>query len=77
MFEKFTDEAIKVIMLAQEESRRLGHNWVGTEQILLGLIAQETGIAVKVFKSIGLNLKDARVEVDKRLLLFEKIILDY
>ena len=38
MFERFTEKAIKVIMLAQEEARRLGHNFVGTEQILLGLI---------------------------------------
>ena len=43
MFERFTEKAIKVVMLAQEEARRLGHNFVGTEQILLGLIGESTG----------------------------------
>jgi ATP-dependent Clp protease ATP-binding subunit ClpC len=65
MFERYTEKAIKVIMLSQEESRRLGHNFVGTEQILIGLIGEETGIAAKVLKSMGVNLKDARIEVEK------------
>ena len=65
MFERFTEKAIKVIMLAQEEARRLGHNFVGTEQILLGLTGEGTGIAAKVLKSMGINLKDARMEVEK------------
>ena len=65
MFERFTEKAIKVVMLAQEEARRLGHNFVGTEQILLGLIGESTGIAAKVLKSMDVNLKDARVEVEK------------
>ena len=65
MFERFTEKAIKVIMLAQEEARSLGHNFVGTEQILLGLIGEGTGVAAKVLKSMGVNLKDARIEVEK------------
>lgn len=65
MFERFTEKAIKVIMVAQEEARRLGHNFVGTEQILLGLIGEATGVAAKVLKSVGVTLKDARVEVEK------------
>lgn len=65
MFERFTEKAIKVIMLAQEEARRLGHNFVGTEQILLGLIGEGTGVAAKALKSMGVNLKDARTEVEK------------
>src|SRR4028118_2008946 len=65
MFERFTEKAIKVIMLAQEEARRLGHNFVGTEQILLVLIGEGTGVAAKVLKSMGVNLKDARIEVEK------------
>ena len=64
MFERFTEKAIKVIMLAQEEARRLGHNFVGTEQILLGLIGENTGAGSKVLKSMGVNLKDARIEVE-------------
>lgn len=65
MFERFTEKAIKVIMLAQEEARRLGHNFVGTEQILLGLIGEGTGVAAKTLKSLGVTLRDARVEVEK------------
>ncbi len=64
-FSRYTEKAIKVVMLAQEEARRLGHNFLGTEQILLGLIGEGTGIAAKTLKSMGVNLKDARVEVEK------------
>jgi ATP-dependent Clp protease ATP-binding subunit ClpC len=65
MFEHFTSEAIKVIMLAQEEARRLGHNFVGTEQILLGLMGEGSGVAAKVLAELGVTLKDARREVEK------------
>ncbi len=65
MFERFTEKAIRVIMLAQEEARRLGHNFVGTEQILLGLIGEGAGVAEKTLKSMGITLKDAREEVEK------------
>ena len=65
MFERFTEKAIKVVMLSQEESRRLGHNFVGTEQILLGLIGEGTGVAYKVLRAENLNLKDARMEVER------------
>ncbi|MBO5948995.1 ATP-dependent Clp protease ATP-binding subunit [bacterium] len=65
MFERFTEKAIKVIMLSQEEARRLGHNFVGTEQVLLGLIGEGTGVAAKALKSLGITLKDARAEVEK------------
>ena len=64
-FESFTEKALKVIMLAQEESRRTGHNYVGTEQILLGLIGEATGIAAKTLTAMGANLRDARTEVQK------------
>ena len=65
MFERFTEKAIKVIMLAQEEARRLGHNFVGTEQILLGLVGEGTGVGPKVLKEVGVSLKDSRIEVEK------------
>merc|ERR1712028_91098 len=65
MFERFTEKAIKVIMLAQEEARRLGHNFVGTEQIMLGLIGEGSGVGPKILKSMGVKLKDARIEVEK------------
>ena len=65
MFERFTEKAIRVIMLAQEEARRLGHNFVGTEQVLLGLIGEGSGVAAKTLKSMGVNIKDARAQVEK------------
>jgi ATP-dependent Clp protease ATP-binding subunit ClpC len=65
MFERFTDKALQVIMLAQEESRRLGHNFVGTEQILLGLLGEGSGVGFKVLKSFGVTIKDARLEVER------------
>ena len=65
MFERFTDTAIKVIRLAQEEARRLGHNFVGTEQILLGLIGEGTGVAAVVLQSLGITLQEVRAEIEK------------
>ena len=56
MFERFTEKAIKVIMLAQEEARRLGHNFVGTEQILLGLIGEGTGAVSYTHLTLPTNL---------------------
>ena len=65
MFEHFTQRAVKAIMLAQEEARRLGHNLVGTEQILLGLIGEGTGVAAIVLNNLGITLEKARKEVEK------------
>jgi ATP-dependent Clp protease ATP-binding subunit ClpA len=65
MFERFTVKSIKILMLAQEESRRLGHNFVGTEQLLLGTIGEGTGIGAKVLQSMGVTLKTARIEVER------------
>ncbi len=65
MFERYTEKSIKVIMLAQEESRRLGHNFVGTEQLLLGTIGEGKGIGAKVLKSLGVTLQTARIEVER------------
>ena len=65
MSERFTVESIKIIMLAQEESRRMGHNFVGTEQLLLGTVAEDTGIGAKVLQSMGVTLETARLETEK------------
>ena len=65
MFERFTEKAIKVVMLSQEESRRLGHNFVGTEQILLGLVGENGGVAYKVLRTFGVTLREARTEVER------------
>jgi len=64
MFEKFTEGAIKVIMLSQEEARRMGHNFVGTEQLFLGIVGQRQGVGAKALRSLGVTLKKARKEVE-------------
>jgi ATP-dependent Clp protease ATP-binding subunit ClpC len=64
MFEKFTEGAIKVIMLSQEEARRMGHNFVGTEQLLLGVIGQRHGIGARALKKMKVTLKKARREIE-------------
>jgi ATP-dependent Clp protease ATP-binding subunit ClpC len=64
MFEKFTEGAIKVIMLSQEESRRMGHNFVGTEQILLGVLGQKYGIGARALKEFRITLRKIRKEVE-------------
>lgn len=64
MFSHFNDSAIQVVMRAQEEARRLGHNFVGTEQLLLGVF-QDGGIAGKQFRNLGVTINSARREVEK------------
>ena len=64
MFERFTEGAIKVIMLSQEEARRMGHNFVGTEQLLLGVIGQRHGIGSKALKKLRVSLKKTRKEIE-------------
>lgn len=65
MFERFTDRARRVIVLAQEEARMLNHNYIGTEHILLGLIHEGEGVAAKALESMGINLDDVRGEVEE------------
>ncbi|MFH7241595.1 MAG: ATP-dependent Clp protease ATP-binding subunit [Spirulina sp.] len=64
MFEHFTNTAIAVIMKAQEEARRLRHNFVGTEQLLLGLIKEDNTVSARVLNDFGVTLEDARTEVE-------------
>ena len=56
MFERFTDRARRVLVLAQEEARLLNHNFIGTEHILLGLIHEGEGVAAKALESLGISL---------------------
>ncbi|MBA3727995.1 MAG: hypothetical protein H0W94_02095 [Actinobacteria bacterium] len=63
MFERFTDRARRVVVLAQEESRMLNHSYIGTEHILLGLIAEESGVAAHVLTRLEISLDDVRREV--------------
>lgn len=64
MFERFTEKAIKVVMLAQEEARRFSHNRVGSELILLGMIGEGTGLAYKILRTVDFNLKEIRILVE-------------
>ena len=63
MFERFTDRARRVVVLAQEEARLLDHNYIGTEHILLGLIHEGQGVAAKALESLGVSLEAVRAEV--------------
>ena len=65
MYDKFTERARKVIVHAREEARRFGHDYIGTEHILLGLVKEGTGVAAHVLKSLGVDLKKIRIEVEK------------
>jgi hypothetical protein len=65
MVDCYTEEFIKVIMLAQDESRRLGHSFVGTEQLLLGTLGEGTSLAAEILKSKGVTIEQARIEVEK------------
>ena len=65
MFEKFTDKARRVVVLAQEEAKLLNHNYIGTEHILLGLIHEGEGVAAKALESLGINLDSVRDQVQE------------
>ena len=65
MFERFTDRARRVVVLAQEEARMLNHNYIGTEHILLGLIHEGEGVAAKALESLGIYLEAVRSQVEE------------
>ena len=65
MFERFTDRARRVVVLAQEEARMLNHNYIGTEHILLGLIHEGEGVAAKGLESLGISLEGVRAQVEE------------
>ena len=65
MFERFTDRARRVVVLAQEEARMLNHNYLGTEHILLGLIHEGEGVAAKALESLGISLEAVRQQVEE------------
>ena len=65
MFEKFTDKARRVVVLAQEEAKLLNHNYIGTEHILLGLIHEGEGVAAKSLEALGINLESVREQVQE------------
>ncbi len=65
VFERFTDRARRVLVLAQEEARLLNHRFIGTEHILLGLIAEHDGVAAKALQYLGVSLDRAREKVEE------------
>jgi ATP-dependent Clp protease ATP-binding subunit ClpA len=65
MFERFTDRARRVVVLAQEEARLLNHNYIGTEHLLLGLIHEGEGVAAMVLESLGISLEAVRAQVEE------------
>src|SRR5688500_20174657 len=67
MFERFTDRARRVVVLAQEEARMLSHNYIGTEHILLGLIHEGEGVAAKALETLDIALEAVRAQVEEIL----------
>ena len=65
MFERFTDQARRVVVVAQEESRKLGHDYIGTEHILLGILGAGESVAVQALASLGVSLEAAREQVEE------------
>ena len=68
MFERFSDRARRAVVWSQEEARRLNHNYIGTEHILLGLIREGQGVAAKALESLGVSLEVARQRVEEVVL---------
>src|SRR5216683_7976200 len=65
MYERFTDRARKVMILANEEAQRFNHEYIGTEHILLGLVKEGAGVAANVLKNLDIDLRKIRLEVEK------------
>jgi len=67
VFERFTDRARRVVVLAQEEARQLSHSYIGTEHVLLGLIHEGEGVAAKALESLGISLEAVREKVEETI----------
>src|SRR6266487_4139405 len=74
MFERFTDRARRVVVLAQEEARLLNHDWIGTEHLLLGLIQEQEGVAARALEVLGVSLETVRSEIEKAVKRAKKIL---
>src|SRR6266542_675372 len=67
MFERFTDQARRVVVLAMEEARRLNHSQIGTEHLLLGLLREPASVATEVLVSVGVSVEEVRVGVEESI----------
>ena len=67
MFDKFSDRARKIIVYAKEEAQRLGHDYLGTEHILLGIIKDGSGVAIAVLEKLGVDLEKIKVDIEERV----------
>src|SRR5437899_8810927 len=67
MFERFTDRALKVMALANQEAQRLNHDYIGTEHILLGLIKEGSGVGANVLRNLDISLRELRHDIEKLL----------
>ena len=67
MFERFTDRARRVVVQAQEEARTLGHSYIGTEHVLLGLLSEGEGVGARVLTELGADLNEVRQQVTRIL----------
>ena len=67
MFERFTERARQVLVLAQAEARALQHNYIGTEHILLGLLREEEGLAARVLESLDITVEEIRAQVARKI----------
>lgn len=65
LFERLTDRAKKVLQLARQEAKRMNHDYVGSEHILLGLLIENTGVGARILKELGVSLKQSRIEIEK------------
>ena len=73
MFERFTERARNVVVLAQDEARSLKHNYIGTEHLLLGLLREEEGLAARLLESLHVTLEDVRAQVTRIIGVGEKV----
>src|SRR5919201_1678103 len=71
VFERFTERARQVVVLAQDEARALKHNYIGTEHILLGLLREEEGLAARVLESLAITVEEVRAQAARILLDFD------
>jgi hypothetical protein len=77
MLERFTDQARRVVVLAEEEARMLDHNWIGTEHLLLGVLREDDGVAARALESLGISLQPVRQQVEEIIGPVQQVPAEY